>query len=1135
MSVGPPAPLVLHSTISPLTPSSPLYPDSVFTPIWITKHQERLPAIFLTCLSLVADPNQSSLQDNLLKSEIHNIRNVISSTNYKTKLVVVFLGDGEITSSVLDERVSNIRKFCSLDARSLFYLPAASSRAEIADFVSNLLSTLHPSCVEYYRELSKHARRKRSRGSTPLPTIAPTAGTSLILPMQGWNSRYEFKLGVFAEFRQEMDAACRNYESAYESLFSPELFESIASWSPRLNETRMLADVIAIRIIRCQLWTEQPTGAVRSWRNHHDRIRDIVDRKGKGTENYGWEAWESIWSKTMAEMITRVALSSFSLLDSQAQYINPIFSSPEKALTIGERVAPWELLHHAGYWLANALKHARKRRDLALQISEDDRKPPGQTQTLTTGSKAESHDPYLASEPYAENSLTGQRGYDYRGDLSSILKSAVESFAARGQLRTNERLQLEEAIDLLDEEAWADAVNVLTSLWNNTMWRAGGWWHFLSRVGWALYQCATHTKDQKLIIRLLWELSSCVFPTRPDFQYNLHAALDSFDQTELRPAIVLSSNEVVSSITPTFAFAKAEGNVGQPLEAQLCLAYRTQPGADTIRFMEIKVVFEGGLRPIYLLHDEDSPVSEDPGQIHQVDLQDSSTLAASSKKRSSAGPIASLAGSTDLSIDAGQTKVYSFKIIPREAGDVKIASISLIIEDPRFSLTLVSSDLADEIGYWWESKQKRAMQRLFGRERDATEVKILPKPPMVRVEAPGLKETYYANEAVHLQFNVINDEEEVVSLSLQARLISPRAHAAALKWKDEDGVARPESDSEVGVLVLPSREVGDLAAAESASLTLLMDNTLDALDHELEITVRYHVASDLETPLIKVSTFDLPFIRPFEANYSFSARYDHETWPNFFQALGPNDAPANGLKQEYYVTTNLYSFASGELQIDSANLVVHRIVGGAVCTTSPGRRRPALQSRPTKQLAGDSRVIAPDETQDYGFDLIAQKLKLGDRHAVGIDLTLEIAWRRPGSLDSAVSTLDIPQFIAPMSEPRVLLVDPISLSKGSSSMDLAVYQVKFILENPSMHFLTFNITMESSEDFAFSGPKLKSVSLVPVSRHTVEYRLLLSKTGSWIGVKLGVVDAYFGKQLRVVPAGSGVKSDKKGTVSVWIP
>ena len=1135
MSEGPPAPLVLHSTISPLTPSSPLYPDGVITPVWITKHQARLPAIFMTFLPLAADPNQSSLQDNLLKSEIHNIRNVISSTNYKTKLVVVFLSDGTITSSIWDERISNIRKSCTMDSKSLFHLPAESSEAEIADFVQNLLSTLHPICVEYYRDLSKHARRKRNRGHTPPPTIAPTVGTSQVLPMQGWNSRYEFKLGVFAEFRQEMDAACRNYESAYESLFSPELFESIASWSPRFNETRMLADVIAIRIIRCQLWTEQPTGAVRSWRNHRDRIRDIINRKGKGTENCDWEAWESIWSKTMAHMIARADLSSFAVSESHTQYTSPIFAYPEKSLPIGERVAPWELLHHAGYWLANALKHTRKRRVLASRSFEQARQNSSESSTPTTANRIRHSDSYLVAELSEGNALTGQSAYDYQDDLSGTLKSAMDSFMARGQLRTNQRLQLEEAIDLLDEKNWSDAAKILVSLWKNTDWRSSGWWNFLERIGWALYQCALHLEDQELVIRLMWELSSCVFSARPGFEYDLRAALAEFKSADSRPEIVLSSDEIVSCVVPTFAFAKAEGNVGQSLGAQLCISCHTQPRASTIHFSEIKVVFEGGLRPIYLLHDDSLITNNGTDQILPVDLQDTSTFVASSKKRFSSGAIASLAGGANLTFVAGQSKVYSFDITPREAGDVKIASISMIIEDTRFSLTLVSSGLHDEAGYWWDSKQKKAMPRAFAMQRDATETKILPKPPMVHVEAIELKEAYYTNESVHLQFNVINSEEEAVSLSLRARLISPRAHAAALRWEDQDGVARPESESEVGVLALPNRDLVTLEPGESASMTLLMNNTLDALDHEFEIIARYHIASDPETPLTKVSTFDLPFMRPFEANYNFSARYDDEVWPNFFKAPGPDDVPGTGLRQKYHVNANICSFASRELQLDSASLVVHRTVGGAVCITSPGYRKPPQLHDGINQPVTYSNMIAPEEAQDFGFDLEAQKLKLGDRHAVGVDLTLEIAWRRPGSLTSAVSTLEIPRFIPPMAEPRVLLCDPTKLGLNSSGADLAVYQVKFILENPSMHFLTFNITMDSSEDFAFSGPKATSVSLVPVSRHAVEYRLLLSKTGVWIGVNLGVVDAYFGKQLRVLPAGSGVRSDKKGTVSVWIP
>lgn len=42
----------LHSPISPLTPNSPLYPDGMMAPIWIRKHREMIPCVFLLVLKL---------------------------------------------------------------------------------------------------------------------------------------------------------------------------------------------------------------------------------------------------------------------------------------------------------------------------------------------------------------------------------------------------------------------------------------------------------------------------------------------------------------------------------------------------------------------------------------------------------------------------------------------------------------------------------------------------------------------------------------------------------------------------------------------------------------------------------------------------------------------------------------------------------------------------------------------------------------------------------------------------------------------------------------------------------------------------------------------------------------------------
>jgi trafficking protein particle complex subunit 11 len=49
-----------HSPLSPLTPSSPLYPDGLIAPIWIRKHTTLLPSVFVLFLRLFELPALSS-------------------------------------------------------------------------------------------------------------------------------------------------------------------------------------------------------------------------------------------------------------------------------------------------------------------------------------------------------------------------------------------------------------------------------------------------------------------------------------------------------------------------------------------------------------------------------------------------------------------------------------------------------------------------------------------------------------------------------------------------------------------------------------------------------------------------------------------------------------------------------------------------------------------------------------------------------------------------------------------------------------------------------------------------------------------------------------------------------------------
>ena len=504
---------VLHSPVSPLSPGSPIYADGIICPYWITKHQDLVPSTFISFFNFTSDPNLSSVQDNHLKAAINQIKGALASTSYRTRFVAVLCSEKSILEADVDGRLANIRRATGLDSKSsLFFFPPNLSSVETQAFVTTVLAALQPACIEYYREISKHARRKRNRGSVPPPTAPPTSGTSQTLSSQGWNVRYDFKLAVLAEFRQEMDAAGRSYEAAYEGLMRQDVIESIASWSPRFNEARLLADVIAIRILRCLLWNGQTTSAVQSWENHKARVQDLIDRRGKGSANYGWKAWEARWHQVMAEVIGMADLPVFAVPEPTGSVANEvtrlieIYAAPERTIPIGERVPPWQLLHHEGYWLNQSIKHTVARRRLAEEIPEEDRTSPAQSPATHVASKFGMYDTYLCPEPYIESPLPGHKGFDHSAMILQMSELSIGQFHKRSQGRAVEQIKLQIAREYMKQAAWQDALSVAKELWSNLSWRRAGWWNLVEELGWVLRECACHVGDGGSVVSVDFEL-----------------------------------------------------------------------------------------------------------------------------------------------------------------------------------------------------------------------------------------------------------------------------------------------------------------------------------------------------------------------------------------------------------------------------------------------------------------------------------------------------------------------------------------------------------------------------------------------------------------------------------------------------
>ncbi|KAI1416591.1 Gryzun, putative trafficking through golgi-domain-containing protein [Hypoxylon sp. FL1857] len=1119
------SPPILHSPFSPLSPGSSLYPDGLIDIRWLQKHQELIPSVCLSFYSLTSDPTLATLHDNQLKTDINAVKNAIAQSGHKCRFVAVVLSD-QSPSSVgqFQERLENIRRGTGLDPKaSLFVLPTQRTEVDLESAVDSVLTSVFEQAVEYYRDLGRHSRKKKSRGFAPQPTVPPTTGTSHTLSLQGWNVRYDFKTAIFAEFRQEIDVALRSYEQAYETLLGADVLEVIPGWNPRFNDARLLADIIAIRALKCLLWMGQSTAAVKRWQAHHDRIFDLVDRRGHGTQNYGWKAWEARWSTVMANLIEKV---QFPELEPSA--VLP-YRTPEKSLST-ERLQPWELLHHQGYWYRVAARHLANRRKLAVTIPEDDRKPPDAS-APSQPKKTYGYDTYMCPEPYEEYPLVGT-GVNHSKLIFDHLMLARGEFQKRHQNRTSAELALEGCKELERMREWSQIMDILTPLWRTMSFRTEGWWDIMEAVSWTLRSAAVEVGQKDLIVAIDWELLNRGFSRRPGWHYDITKALDGV-AVDSQPVINIDDEHVTSFLEASFVFKHEEGKAGQSCPAQLSITSNSFPDAAPVVLGAIEVEFEGSLRKIHLKHQAANSQETNSSKLRvtkvtlvEAETNDDADSDDASQISSQTAAII-LEGTDDLSLLPGQTRVFEMDVPLREPGDANASSIQVSVAPKSFILNYtINIQDTNSVGLWYsQSSTRKRITRT-----NPYRIKVLPRPPKMEVRLVNMLEQYYASETIQLELEILNEEDADASTKLDVALYGQ--NAPSYKVQIEGGGERL-STAGTEESRLDGISVGTIPNSKSVKTTITIDPVNGPVVFDLMVKARYHLVSDPGTPIIQQETYHLNVVNPFEASYDLFPRL-HSEWPNYFnpediQEPSEGDEIARrprGLAQKWALATRYASFAHEDLAILDLDVNILSTQGGVSCKTSK-----------VQTTAGNGAVISPKTIEEAQFELIAQKLDLDDRSPATADLSFIIKWRRLNSPEDVVNTttLPLPRFFVTSSEPRVLAGVSYYSPPGSSSSDPEP-QLLFLditIENPSAHFLTFGLMMEPSDEFAFSGAKTTTLNVLPVARRSVTYRLLPLVRGAWIRPTLVVRDKYFQKVLKIIPT-EGMKSDRDG-VLVWVP
>lgn len=574
---------------------------------------------------------------------------------------------------------------------------------------------------------------------------------------------------------------------------------------------------------------------------------------------------------------------------------------------------------------------------------------------------------------------------------------------------------------------------------------------------------------------------------------------------------MLHDEEVHSFLSATYTFEQAEGKVGELCPSQLAVTSTALPTSMPVIMTDIRIEFEGSMKPIILKHDSNA---QEPSpallSLSRVSLADYPAESSGRDGRPT------LRGESDLTFRPGQTRVFEFRSLLREAGEAKAVSATFACASELYDLEYVQtfSERTTTPDVWWgENSVKKKLVRV-----NASAITVLPKPPKMELRFIELQEQYYTNENIKLQLEVINGEDVDSIAGLEVHLLGEDAPLLTLKLavfgKEPDESEVGNSHSEFAL--------GKIATAASCVVELLIPPIDLPAVYDLTMKISYNLVSDLETPVSRAMSIQLTVINPFEANYDFSPRIHPDPWPSFFSHDEGEDSSEgvdpHGLAQKWRLTSRYFSFAAEDLIVEDLNVEVLSTNGSINCYTRKVTPVPEAGIR-----------VIPKSLDEAEFDVFTQKLSLDDRGTATLDVSLAIRWRRDEE-GSAVNTtvLAVPRLLVSSSEPRVL--GAVSYSGTISSM----LHFDITIENPSNHFLTFGISMEPSEKFAFSGVKQSTLQLVPLSRRTMRFRLLPFSRGDWIGpIRCVIRDRYFQKVLKIAPT-EGMRLDKDA-IFVWVP
>ncbi|PCH35565.1 glutathione transferase omega-1 [Wolfiporia cocos MD-104 SS10] len=835
---------VAHSPLSPLTPTSPLYPDGLIAPIWIRKHTTLIPAVFVVFMRLYEHARapldtpegerereaEERRRDNELCADIAQRKRTTSERG--VKLTVVLLASRRMLDDpTLDNRLTYIRRQSGLDPRAALFVLSPVPQSEIGDFVNSLQEALYEPALEYYTNHSKRVRRKRNKHSQ---SIIGSPSTRPLRP-EGWTVRYEYKMACFAEFRSEDEVALKHYQDAYSSLLI--MFGSTAILPPRTKrwaEAKVLADCINLKICKLYLYNNEHALALSHHNTHMRKFADFSRGWGIGDETYEFWSWLARQHRALAELLEHGTRSTLKIPThfSTSPPVAAAAAIAAQALDSGQRslldidamrvlgLNPQQALQHPGFYYYMAARCTERRRERFLTALDAEAKQQGATPAPGFANEKKVDHLALVLELYT-------RSYE--------LFKAYSPASAQGHGRLTLWIAYRIAQTYFESGKFDMAVRFFERIAKT--YRREKWDSLLQPLLTTWYSCAQQMGDMELSVRLLFEMLGHEVRTQQDdvdsTQEDLIAVLKSTVPTATEEPFAIDSSESVPILDSCAIFWQPDVIVGESCAFQLSLTARQSVSLSSLPFSSLAIHFSADMPPVTVRHAPAALGHEIPA-VQRIDV---SHISASSSENESEGNEAE----GNLRWGPSGTIVVAGSVSSDVPTIIKITKLVLTLQEEKWRIEIAlhpssTRHAMHTFPHWLTSSNP--VQFIPIRKDHYSSVTVRHRPHKIQVSI-SYNSPAYLGEEFPIVINVTNADDREMDVVVDALLQPTEVDEA------EDFIRISDQRS---TSLVKGVSLGIVGPGVSTSTTLYLASAGSVYDRVVDISIQSRAAAAVSEP-----------------------------------------------------------------------------------------------------------------------------------------------------------------------------------------------------------------------------------------------------------------------------------------------